>query len=55
MPLKWLLLLFPEVAQTEPKALVARKVTEVAQSTLDMVSTAVDYSLCECAEYTKQP
>ncbi|XP_060744225.1 zinc finger FYVE domain-containing protein 1 isoform X2 [Tachysurus vachellii] len=35
-----------QVAQTEPKALVARRVTEVAQSTLDIVSTAVDYSLC---------
>ncbi|XP_026799319.3 zinc finger FYVE domain-containing protein 1 isoform X1 [Pangasianodon hypophthalmus] len=35
-----------KVAQTEPKALVARRVTEMAQSTLDMVSTAVDYPLC---------
>ncbi|CAG06442.1 unnamed protein product, partial [Tetraodon nigroviridis] len=30
----------------EPRGLIARKVTEVAQSTLDMVSTAVDYPLC---------
>lgn len=43
-------LLFPAVAQTEPKALVARRVTEMAQSTLDMVSTAVDFPLCECAK-----
>ncbi|XP_062872882.1 zinc finger FYVE domain-containing protein 1 isoform X2 [Trichomycterus rosablanca] len=32
--------------QTEPKTLVARRVTEMAQSTLNMVSTAVDYPLC---------
>lgn len=31
---------------------MARRVTEVAQSTLDMVSTAVDYSLGKCAGYT---
>uniref|UniRef100_A0A673IDQ2 Zinc finger FYVE domain-containing protein 1-like n=1 Tax=Sinocyclocheilus rhinocerous TaxID=307959 RepID=A0A673IDQ2_9TELE len=35
-----------QVAITEPRTLVARRVTEVAQSTLDMVSTAVDYPLC---------
>ncbi|XP_076138483.1 zinc finger FYVE domain-containing protein 1 [Alosa pseudoharengus] len=35
-----------QAAQLEPRALMARKVTEVAQSTLDMVSTAVDYPLC---------
>ncbi|XP_030632525.1 zinc finger FYVE domain-containing protein 1 [Chanos chanos] len=35
-----------QVAQMEPKNLVARRVTEVAQSTLDMISTAVDYPLC---------
>ncbi|KAF4085837.1 hypothetical protein AMELA_G00099520 [Ameiurus melas] len=35
-----------QVTQTEPKALVARRVTEMAQSTLDMVSTAVDFPLC---------
>ncbi|XP_007234581.2 zinc finger FYVE domain-containing protein 1 [Astyanax mexicanus] len=35
-----------QVAQTEPRALVARRVTEVAQSTLDLVSNAVDYPLC---------
>uniref|UniRef100_A0A672LZG1 Zinc finger FYVE domain-containing protein 1-like n=1 Tax=Sinocyclocheilus grahami TaxID=75366 RepID=A0A672LZG1_SINGR len=35
-----------QVAVTEPRTLVARRVTEVAQSTLDMVSTAVDYPLC---------
>ncbi|XP_056118426.1 zinc finger FYVE domain-containing protein 1 [Rhinichthys klamathensis goyatoka] len=35
-----------QVASTEPRILVARRVTEVAQSTLDMVSTAVDYPLC---------
>ncbi|XP_048017459.1 zinc finger FYVE domain-containing protein 1 [Megalobrama amblycephala] len=35
-----------QVANTETRTLVARRVTEVAQSTLDMVSTAVDYPLC---------
>lgn len=35
-----------QVSSTEPRTLVARRVTEVAQSTLDMVSTAVDYPLC---------
>uniref|UniRef100_A0A3Q3WK95 FYVE-type domain-containing protein n=1 Tax=Mola mola TaxID=94237 RepID=A0A3Q3WK95_MOLML len=30
----------------EPRGLIARRVTEVAQSTLNMVSTAVDYPLC---------
>lgn len=40
------------VANTETRTLVARRVTEVAQSTLDMVSTAVDYPLCECYQYT---
>ncbi|KAI5625494.1 zinc finger FYVE domain-containing protein 1 isoform X1 [Silurus asotus] len=34
------------VAQAEPKALVARKMTEMAQSTLNVVSSAVDYPLC---------
>uniref|UniRef100_A0AAY4CEQ8 FYVE-type domain-containing protein n=1 Tax=Denticeps clupeoides TaxID=299321 RepID=A0AAY4CEQ8_9TELE len=32
--------------KSEPQGLIARKVTEVAQSTLDMVTTAVDYPLC---------
>lgn len=32
--------------QPGPRGLIARRVTEVAQSTLDMVSTAVDYPLC---------
>lgn len=41
------LVCFPEV-QPGPRGLIARRVTEVAQSTLDMVSTAVDYPLCEC-------
>lgn len=36
------------VCKMEPRGLIARRVTEVAQSTLDMVSTAVDYPLCEC-------
>lgn len=45
-------ILSPAVAVTEPRTLVARRVTEVAQSTLDMVSTAVDYPLCECYQYT---
>lgn len=36
------------VCTMEPRGLIARRVTEVAQSTLDMVSTAVDYPLCEC-------
>lgn len=35
------------VCEAEPRGLIARRVTEVAQSTLDMVSTAVDYPLCE--------
>ncbi|XP_036414787.1 zinc finger FYVE domain-containing protein 1 [Colossoma macropomum] len=35
-----------QVSQTEPRTLVARRVTEVAQSTLNMVSNAVDYPLC---------
>uniref|UniRef100_A0A8C2WZG7 Si:ch211-11n16.2 n=1 Tax=Cyclopterus lumpus TaxID=8103 RepID=A0A8C2WZG7_CYCLU len=30
----------------DPRGLIARRVTEVAQSTLDMVTTAVDYPLC---------
>lgn len=34
---------------------MARKVTEVAQSTLDMVSTAVDYPLCKYALTTHSP
>lgn len=34
----------------EPRGLIARRVTEVAQSTLDMVTTAVDYPLCECID-----
>lgn len=35
------------VCKVEPRGLIARRVTEVAQSTLDMVTTAVDYPLCE--------
>ncbi|XP_063061573.1 zinc finger FYVE domain-containing protein 1 [Engraulis encrasicolus] len=35
-----------QVAPLESRTLMARKVTEVAQSTLNMVSTAVDYPLC---------
>lgn len=35
------------MSKVEPRGLIARRVTEVAQSTLDMVSTAVDYPLCE--------
>uniref|UniRef100_A0A667Y1L0 Si:ch211-11n16.2 n=1 Tax=Myripristis murdjan TaxID=586833 RepID=A0A667Y1L0_9TELE len=35
-----------QVCNVEPRGLIARRVTEVAQSTLDMVSTAVDYPLC---------
>uniref|UniRef100_A0A3Q4G6T4 Si:ch211-11n16.2 n=1 Tax=Neolamprologus brichardi TaxID=32507 RepID=A0A3Q4G6T4_NEOBR len=34
------------VCKVEPRGLIARRVTEVAQSTLDMVTTAVDYPLC---------
>uniref|UniRef100_A0A3B5AKG0 Zinc finger FYVE domain-containing protein 1-like n=1 Tax=Stegastes partitus TaxID=144197 RepID=A0A3B5AKG0_9TELE len=34
------------LCKVEPRGLIARKVTEVAQSTLDMVTTAVDYPLC---------
>lgn len=34
--------------QPGPRGLIARRVTEVAQSTLDIVSNAVDYPLCEC-------
>ncbi|XP_061073816.1 zinc finger FYVE domain-containing protein 1 [Conger conger] len=33
------------VTQVEPRGLMARRVTEVAQSTLEMVTTAVDYPL----------
>ena len=43
------LLLFSLVCKVEPRGLIARRVTEMAQSTLDMVSTAVDYPLCECS------
>lgn len=35
-----------EVSQVDSRGLMARRVTEVAQSTLDLVSTAVDYPLC---------
>lgn len=35
------------VCKVEPRGLIARRVTEVAQSTLDIVTTAVDYPLCE--------
>ena len=35
------------VCKVEPRGLIARRVTEVAQSTLNMVSTAVDYPLCK--------
>ncbi|XP_062329311.1 zinc finger FYVE domain-containing protein 1 [Osmerus eperlanus] len=35
-----------QVSQVEPRGLMARRVTEVAQSTLDLVSNAVDYPLC---------
>lgn len=35
-----------QVCKVEPRGLIARRVTEVAQSTLDMVTTAVDYPLC---------
>ncbi|KAM8854050.1 zinc finger FYVE domain-containing protein 1 [Synchiropus picturatus] len=35
-----------QVSNLEPQGLLARKVTEVAQTTLDIVSTAVDYPLC---------
>lgn len=41
------LICFP-VCKAEPRGVIARRVTEVAQSTLDMVSSAVDYPLCEC-------
>lgn len=34
------------VSKVEPRGLIARRVTEVAQSTLDIVSTAMDYPLC---------
>ncbi|XP_077579248.1 zinc finger FYVE domain-containing protein 1 isoform X1 [Stigmatopora nigra] len=34
------------VYKAEPRGLIARRVAEVAQSTLDIVSTAVDYPLC---------
>ncbi|MBN3271894.1 ZFYV1 protein, partial [Polyodon spathula] len=34
-----------DVSRTEPVGLMARKVTEVAQSTVDFVSTAIDYPL----------
>uniref|UniRef100_A0A8C7Y7P0 Si:ch211-11n16.2 n=1 Tax=Oryzias sinensis TaxID=183150 RepID=A0A8C7Y7P0_9TELE len=34
------------ICKVEPRGLIARKVTEAAQSTLDLVSTAVDYPLC---------
>lgn len=37
----------PVVSVVEPRGLMARRLTEVAQSTLDMVTTAVDYPLCE--------
>lgn len=39
--------LFPSVCKVEPRGLIARRVTEVAQSTVHMVTTAVDYPLCE--------
>lgn len=48
-----MLLLLPEVSQTEPRTLVARRVTEMAQSTLHMVSNAVDYPLCKYADHRK--
>ncbi|MGH0117890.1 UNVERIFIED_CONTAM: hypothetical protein FKN15_003921 [Acipenser sinensis] len=35
-----------DVPRTEPVGLMARRVTEVAQSTVDFVSTAMDYPLC---------
>ncbi|XP_061683975.1 zinc finger FYVE domain-containing protein 1 isoform X2 [Syngnathoides biaculeatus] len=35
-----------QVCKAEPRGLIARRVAEVAQSTLDIVSTAVDYPLC---------
>ncbi|XP_013870434.1 zinc finger FYVE domain-containing protein 1 isoform X2 [Austrofundulus limnaeus] len=35
-----------KACKVEPSGLIARRVTEVAQSTLDMVTTAVDYPLC---------
>ncbi|XP_056467560.1 zinc finger FYVE domain-containing protein 1 [Gadus chalcogrammus] len=35
-----------QVSKAEPRGLMARRVTEVAQSTLDMVTNAVDYPLC---------
>ncbi|XP_033971072.1 zinc finger FYVE domain-containing protein 1 [Trematomus bernacchii] len=35
-----------QVCKVEPRGLIARRVTEVAQSTLDMVTTAVDYPIC---------
>ncbi|XP_061781318.1 zinc finger FYVE domain-containing protein 1 isoform X1 [Nerophis lumbriciformis] len=35
-----------QVCKVEPRGLIARRVAEVAQSTLDMVSTAMDYPLC---------
>lgn len=41
------------VCKVEPRGLIARRVTEVAQSTLDMVTTAVDYPICECSCITQ--
>ncbi|XP_061137430.1 zinc finger FYVE domain-containing protein 1 isoform X1 [Syngnathus typhle] len=35
-----------QVCKAEPRGLIARRVAEVAQSTLDIFSTAVDYPLC---------
>ncbi|XP_076000034.1 zinc finger FYVE domain-containing protein 1 [Genypterus blacodes] len=35
-----------QVCKVEPRGLIARRMTEVAQSTLDIVTTAVDYPLC---------
>uniref|UniRef100_A0A8C6T3U0 Si:ch211-11n16.2 n=1 Tax=Neogobius melanostomus TaxID=47308 RepID=A0A8C6T3U0_9GOBI len=43
----------PADTNMEPRGLIARRVTEVAQSTLDMVSTAVDYPLCFVKEVAR--
>lgn len=48
-------LLCVPVCKAEPRGVIARRVTEVAQSTLDMVSSAVDYPLCECLQQITKP
>ncbi|XP_058490564.1 zinc finger FYVE domain-containing protein 1 [Solea solea] len=42
-----------QMCKVEPRGLIARRVTEVAQTTLDLVTTAADYPICFVKEVAR--